>query len=173
MPKAIGEYKFCAGCKKTKHISEFSVNRARADGLDYSCKECKNARTRKWKQKHKKEVSDYNKLYKSQHAKSVREYWDNYYRVSGYKEKRNAQNTKARTNFIEMYGGKCSCCGENRVEFLTLEHVHGQVGKRREVSYTAYRKAVAKYDPSKYDLLCMNCNFSRGKYGYCPHENEK
>src|SRR3990170_1408240 len=28
----------------------------------------------------------------------------------------------AKIEVIEHYGGKCSCCGENRIEFLCLDH---------------------------------------------------
>jgi hypothetical protein len=27
--------------------------------------------------------------------------------------------------------------------------------------------------PSGYRVLCMNCNFAEGKFGYCPHQQVK
>lgn len=77
--------------------------------------------------------------------------------------------TEKRKVFLNMYGGRCVCCGEINPEFLTIEHRQGQRGKKRQSSYTAYTHAVKEYRPDIYEILCMNCNHSKGRYGYCPH----
>lgn len=74
-----------------------------------------------------------------------------------------------REQFLEMYGGKCACCGETEKDFLTIEHVRGQRGMIREGSNAAYRKSVKEYRPDLYEILCYNCNCAKGKLGYCPH----
>ena len=174
MPKAVGEWKLCAGCGKTKHVSEFGTQLDKADGLTYSCKDCKNGRSRKWKKKNRKSVYEYNKVYKEEHKEQLKKAWHKWAKKTGYYKKEKVNRSKIKERFIRMYGTVCSCCGESRKEFLTLEHIHGQIGvKIKESGSKAYTKAVAKYDPEVYDLLCMNCNFSRGKYGYCPHDNER
>lgn len=84
----------------------------------------------------------------------------------------NAKNYRAkRVAFLDMYGGKCACCGESIEEFLTIEHIHGQRGQKRVSPYKAYKTAVENYDPTTYEILCMNCNHAKGRYGYCPHQN--
>lgn len=75
--------------------------------------------------------------------------------------------------FIEKYGGKCECCGETKWEFLSLDHVRGDGYKDRTKNRNIlYKKAVVDFDPSKYRVLCMNCNTAIGFYGYCPHNSE-
>lgn len=90
--------------------------------------------------------------------------------------------------FVLAYGGKCQCCGETELEFLTLEHIDGKG--------SAHRKKVGKgskqykdlkkknYPKDKYTVLCFNCNWSeRYKHfktkisvktlkGFCPHKSE-
>lgn len=68
-----------------------------------------------------------------------------------------------------MYGGRCACCGIATYEFLTLDHVQndGNIDRKNHNSYNAYRKAIKLYDINKYQVLCMNCNFVKGKYGQC------
>lgn len=76
---------------------------------------------------------------------------------------------------IEAYGGKCKCCGEELLEFLTMDHIRGGGNKhRREVKKTGmsfYRFLRKEGYPKKdYRVLCFNCNCSIGLFGYCPHE---
>lgn len=73
----------------------------------------------------------------------------------------------------------CACCGIGYVEFLTIDHINGGgAAHRRTIGngklangggafYTWLRKNGY---PEGYRVLCQNCNFSRGIFGYCPHE---
>lgn len=60
------------------------------------------------------------------------------------------------------------------IEFLTIDHIHGGGRRERETTLRGlkfYRWLIANNFPrDRYRLLCMNCNFSHGKYGYCPHQ---
>jgi len=69
---------------------------------------------------------------------------------------------------------KCECCGENNIEFLTLEHPNLDGPKLREHRLgTGYYSWLIKNNfPHKLKVLCLNCNFSIGRYGYCPHHKE-
>jgi len=76
--------------------------------------------------------------------------------------------------FIEMYGGKCACCGESEPGFLTLEHKNGTGGDIRKSKNTnnnqgEYIEACKEYRPDKYEILCYNCNLAKRRLGYCPH----
>jgi hypothetical protein len=79
---------------------------------------------------------------------------------------------KLKTEGINAYGGKCTCCGESRFEFLTLEH-KGPVPKKpngqRVVGFYAWTIARKLGWPSDTTILCYNCNCSKGVYGSCPH----
>ena len=86
-----------------------------------------------------------------------------------------------RQEVLEHYSnGKncCACCGENRNEFLVIDHVHG--------NGNAHRKEIARASggrfyswlrtngfPKGFRVLCHNCNFAIGAFGYCPHEHER
>ena len=59
--------KRCSHCKKNKPLSEFGVNRAMKDGINYRCRGCireyikKYHKTSLWKKSHKKNQRKYNK----------------------------------------------------------------------------------------------------------------
>jgi hypothetical protein len=88
-----------------------------------------------------------------------------------------AYNRKLKADIIENYGGKCRCCGEKRLEFLTIDHKHGGgLAHRKELGGSGnkiYRLLKREGYPRKeYQLLRMNCNFAKGHYGKCPHKKE-
>lgn len=78
-----------------------------------------------------------------------------------------------RQDVIAAYGGRCSCCGESRWEFLSVDHINGGgaiLRRSSEKGAMLYRELRRRGFPKdNYRLLCMNCNFSLGRYGYCPH----
>lgn len=77
---------------------------------------------------------------------------------------------------IDVYGGECSCCSEHRLEFLSIDHVNGGGNKhRKELNRWGngfYHWLVSEGFPDGFQVLCMNCNFAIGKFGYCPHEDD-
>ncbi len=72
----------------------------------------------------------------------------------------------------------CACCGESGYDFLTIDHVNGDGGKHRTALFgTPYRAGSVFYGwlvrnqfPLGFQVLCMNCNLSKGKHGYCVHK---
>jgi hypothetical protein len=73
----------------------------------------------------------------------------------------------------------CACCGISYIEFLTIDHLEGGGARhRREVGNGKLNNGGgAFYDwlkknnfPPGYRVLCQNCNFSHGVFGYCPHD---
>jgi hypothetical protein len=83
---------------------------------------------------------------------------------------------RLKLKIIEEYGGKCVCCGENRFEFLTIDHINGD-GKqhRKELGANMLYNWLKKnnFPKDNFQLLCMNCNFAKGHFGKCPHEIER
>lgn len=78
--------------------------------------------------------------------------------------------------FVAYGGPVCSCCGEDIVEFLTIDHIENDgASHRRKIGQTSlYRWLKKNHFPSGYQVLCMNCNW--GKHicgGICPHKLEK
>ena len=85
----------------------------------------------------------------------------------------NLYTRRLRFAVISAYGKQCSCCGEANWEFLTIDHVNG---RRRSADgglfgHYLYRWLRDRKYPRGYRLLCINCNFSYGHWGYCPHKN--
>lgn len=114
-----------------------------------------------------------------------KERWQKYYkkhrqreikRVSRYyREKHRVLREKA----LEYYGGdppKCDCCGEHTYEFLSIDHMEGGGNKHRKSfrkgkwEPTIYQFLSENNYPDGFRVLCYNCNFSIGHYGFCPHE---
>ena len=83
------------------------------------------------------------------------------------------KNRALKQEVISAYGGRCVCCNEQTLEFLTIDHLDGKgflhrrkVGKGRHI----YHDLKAQGFPKEgFRVLCLNCNISRGFYGYCPH----
>lgn len=137
----------CKHCNTYKKLEDFYKSKSESGGHQYKCKECTRAPSAK--------------RYKKNGYQKVQS-------ISGL-----TYGETVKYIFFEMYGTKCSCCGEKHIEFLTLEHIGGLNGEEREKSSVqAYRKAISEYKPNVYEVLCMNCNFSKGKHGYCPHQME-
>lgn len=80
-----------------------------------------------------------------------------------------------RFDTLQHYGGKCDCCGESNKEFLAFDHINGDGNKHRKqenIKNLAKWLRQNKY-PKGFRVLCHNCNFSIGAYGYCPHQTTK
>jgi len=125
------------------------------------CHICKTNRNAKRYVEKKEEIAKYHAdLYKKNKEQML----------SYSREKRK----KLKSAVINGYGGRCKCCGENRREFLTIDHINGDGAKLRRTTQKGgklYRDLVKNNFPKDgYRLLCMNCNFSYGKFGYCPHQ---
>ena len=79
-----------------------------------------------------------------------------------------------RTIIIDAYGGKCSCCGESNVCFLSIDHIDNNGAEERLIykgQSTFYNKIINEHFPATYRLLCHSCNL--GRYfngGICPHK---
>lgn len=82
---------------------------------------------------------------------------------------------KIRLQALIVYGGNpphCRCCGENELNFLTIEHINGGGRKHRlgKSSQTFCLEIIKENNADKYEVLCMNCNHAKGIHGICPHQ---
>jgi len=77
------------------------------------------------------------------------------------------------------YGEQCNCCGLGDARFLTVDHVnHGKHNplsrkERKEDTLVMYKRIIARGYPKEYQVLCMNCNWAKGMYGKCFHQQDK
>jgi hypothetical protein len=77
---------------------------------------------------------------------------------------------------LKQYGDVCACCSESNPYFLQIDHINGGgIAERRALGI--YGQKFLRYlekqgFPGGYRVLCANCNFSMGLYGFCPHQNK-
>lgn len=83
--------------------------------------------------------------------------------------------TADRIAALRYYSGsedpECACCGDTNLEFLSIDHIGGGGAQQRKELNNYHLPTWLKKNnyPAGYRVLCMNCNFSIGKRGYCPH----
>lgn len=118
---------------------------------------------RAWKERNKEKVRDNARLYAQAHRAERRAYHKNYL-------------AKLKDQAFQAYGGaSCICCGETHTEFLSIDHINGSGNEhRRQLGLRAshlYKWLKDQGYPPGFRVLCMNCNFALGAFGYCPHGN--
>jgi hypothetical protein len=94
--------------------------------------------------------------------------------------KRNIYNKKIRLIVLQFYSAPipfCNCCGEKQYEFLSIDHINGGGNEHRR-TFTKDGKGGNIYHwlkrndfPPGFQILCHNCNMSKGFYGQCPHKD--
>lgn len=175
----------CEVCRR--EFCDYASNRRKQKhGVVFCSQECRAA----WTGVHnsitrsgdgrKKTKGQKDALYYRRNADTIRQqvkaaYWKNRASVLA---KIKTRDRSLKQEIIKAYGGKCVCCGERHLEFLTIDHTNGdghahrkQVGKGRGVYADLKRRGFPKRG---YRLMCLNCNISLGFYGYCPHRpNDK
>lgn len=165
----------CITCKQDKNKKLFVF---RTDTKKYrkECIQCQDSRLKEWYRKNRQKVirksRDYYLANKEKVMKRSREW------AISNPEKRKIINQnwrwKIRLETIKAYGGKCSCCGEDKPEFLTIDHVYNDGNDKRKLGEksggTLYRVLRdLGFPKDRYQLLCMNCNFAKSHFGKCPH----
>lgn len=139
--------KICSRCKAPKPRSDYYDHPQKSDGKRGECKSC----CAEWLREHRAKK-------KSQGEES------------------DGQITRLRLKMevLRVYspqGPTCACCGEDRHEFLSIDHIKGGGHQHRKTfKGTLYAWLKRNGYPSGFRVLCHNCNQSFGAYGYCPHQ---
>lgn len=137
--------KKCCSCQELKPPSEYHRNKCHPDGLAARCKSCDRIYNKAYRIKRAVELSVMKKQYRH----------------------------RLRSEGILRYGGKCSCCGESCVKFLTLEHCNGRQLGKRPTGYKAWAEVKRLGWPEGlFTVLCYNCNCAKGVHGICPHQEK-
>ncbi|MDN5846516.1 MAG: hypothetical protein L0H53_09615 [Candidatus Nitrosocosmicus sp.] len=73
------------------------------------------------------------------------------------------------------YGkNECACCKESIFEFLTVDHINGGGRTHRKTHGGHFYEWLKSHNfPKGYQILCWNCNSTKGLYGQCPHESKR
>lgn len=98
-------------------------------------------------------------------------------RTAGQRRETLRQQSKRATDKLRAvvfaeYGNKCVCCQESAQEFMTIDHINGRGSHDRKTFGARMYRWLKKngFPKDNFRLLCMNCNFSYGMRGYCPHQ---
>lgn len=172
--------KRCAKCKREypATLQYFHHHKGRKDGLHAWCIECKRIgetdRNRRYYENNREKVINSSKVYaekhpEKQHARHHKWYLANK-ELSNQRSRENQQ--RLRKQVIEVYGGKCQCCGETQYEFLAIDHIDGGGREhRRQLKWgSVYRWLRDNGYPEGFQVLCHNCNMAKAFYGICPHQ---
>ncbi len=154
--------KFCHRCKTELPVASYYKNVRGWDGLGVWCKTC----TKAYKIEH------YNKNKAASHARGKRWALANPEKTKSYYRK---SRRNLRDRVLSALGNKCACCGESRYEFLSVDHINNDGAKHRKSVKSCIYWDIEKqgYPKEKFQILCHNCNFSKGAYGECPHVRER
>jgi hypothetical protein len=123
------------------------------------------ARIAAYRLAHPEKVKAWSKAYRNSHKEQYA-FYQLQYRIA------------MRDRILEHYGGEiphCECCGEKHKEFLTIDHIDGGGAEQRKDGLRGqsfYLWLIRNNFPSRFRILCMNCNFALGMKGYCPHESQ-
>ena len=121
-----------------------------------------------------KDARLYRKTAAARRAKAKAWYYKNREAILAGKQ---AATLAVKKEIVAAYGGKCQCCGESHIEFLTIDHMNGDgtahravTGKGRKIYQDLKNRG---FPQDGYQLLCLNCNIALGFYGYCPHNPDQ
>jgi len=124
----------------------------------------------KYKKNHREKYPDY----KNREKENRKAWYDENKREISRNNK--IKRREAKLKIVRAYGNKCSCCGEEKLEFLTLDHINGGGKKERKKMGNSndalglYLHLIKNDYPKGYQILCFNCNIGKGLYGKCPHK---
>ena len=100
------------------------------------------------------------------------------------KEQNNARQRETRLRrkqeLFDLLGGKCSCCGEANLVFLSVDHKNGGGTKHRKTVlkwparfynwlYQQIKERGIRVVRKEFRVLCHNCNMAYAILGFCPH----
>lgn len=123
--------KTCSKCKQEKKLEDFPVNRSKADGRGYNCREC-----------HKEYVNIHYVNNKEQ-----------YLRKNDVTNKRNIEYCK---KLREDSG--CSNCNEHRWWVLQFHHLRDKKYSISTLTRSSCSMSTLKKELRKCVILCANCH---------------
>src|SRR5262245_1011409 len=151
--------KRCFRCGELKSRDAFYRNKARYDGLDGLCKECRHRKYIAEKDAVRAQVRG--RLEKNRERHLARTHSDE------HRAKRRAYQARLRLAALSHYSGgdvRCACCGEKELVFLVLDHIEGD-GKAHRSRLGTYGGGLMFYltlrkegYPPGLRVLCYNCN---------------
>ena len=138
-------YKKCSKCGKNQKYSSFGKDKKMRDGVLNKCKSCRGIEAKIYINTNRHIIREQNKIYR----------------------------TNRKIKVIEYYGGRCNCCGEKDIRFLSIDHINNDGAKHRKSinGNNLYVWIINNNYPEELQVLCWNCNCGkRINNGICPHK---
>lgn len=140
-------------------------------------KEKVRASWRSYYQRHKKKRNSYTTDYYWKHREHILSLYRGFHKWDGQNRKFSIMAMYSNFDTEELVQPKCACCGETNIEFLSIDHINQNgaehrrtLPKNRRCGSGFYNWLIKNGFPEGYRVLCLNCNFALGHFGYCPHE---
>jgi hypothetical protein len=192
----------CSACFEQKPVSAFQApTQGKEERAVSKCQECRRTYFKQHYQKQRQAVSEKRKQWRKEHPEEQREKKKKEYakfkadpiRVAACKVKRRLTERRRRAMnptykireaerkrrikilVINQYSNgtnQCACCGEHSLEFLVIDHINGGGGRHRREVKNLYPWLIGNGFPEGFRVLCHNCNFALGIFGFCPHKTK-
>lgn len=158
---------------------------------------------KRYDKENRKRIREYQRQWRIENIEKVRDYdkqWHKNFRASNPDKFKKWSKTyyganktkllmdkkiKLQSLKLEVYaaygGAKCACCGEDHIEFLSIDHINDNGAAHRKKifgdsragsSERMYRWLKRNNYPPGFQILCMNCNCAKHRYGECPHKHD-
>ncbi len=144
----------------------------------YICISCLKLRIIKWKNENPEKYKEQRINNRHTYSEKDKEYYQNNKDV--FRERTKISIHKKKIKVLSHYSNdtmQCKCCGENHIEFLTIDHINnnGAEHKRKEnikSSSVLYTWLIKNKFPEGFQVLCFNCNIGKGRNECCPHKRQ-
>lgn len=155
----------CSGCKLIKEATDFyPSNASRTRKVNYYCKQCCHLHAVARRPKYKERLIAQQAIWREANREQIR--------TKG-KLKRSNLKQEVLAHYSKTDPPECVCCDETHPFFLTIDHINGggcQQRKQLKLNGSSFYAWLKRNNyPEGFQVLCMNCNFAFGKFGYCPH----
>ena len=115
--------------------------------------------------KHREKIIKKHNIYQKENADKINKF-----------NRENRKKIKLKVlNYYSNNNPKCICCNEIQIEFLCIDHINGNGNEHRKLIKHEWicTWIVRNNFPIGFQILCFNCNQSKGFYGYCPHKKQE
>ena len=154
---------------------ETNLGGRKQDNPNYHAERCKKWRNANPSKVRAAQKRNYEKKKEEHLIYARKHYYENQGKYKTYAANRRRGLKIKVINHYSNGSMECSCCGENIIEFLTIDHING--GGRKHLKQLGpgnfYTWLIKNNYPEGFRVLCLNCNFANGQLGYCPHQERE
>jgi hypothetical protein len=141
----------------------FSKSSTKKGNLHNICKSCDSRRHRLNRKLNGDKLRKKAREYRASHIDDRVAYDRQMYKKHAHKKRKTKRVHRevVKEIVLHMYGSKCTTCGEDNPSFLAIDHVNNDGHTNRKPSHVLYREIIRDGFPTKFQLLCHNCNLKK------------